>query len=282
MRFFEVSGPDYEHLFGLHPLEHKKAGEPERVQFDGLCCDGSANYLKLANEGETKKVLEFKARSYPQEAKEALSTWIVKTYSEDNYQGPPPITRTMGLLGFQDAVRVARKALAYLSAKERRKGKKGEAIKVWLPLGLEEWRVKPYKVFKPSQYLFRDPRQRNKFIRSMDKFAKSCGCGLEALSLRRIHGGRRQGSLVDLAEALYAYIQSGGDNPTKEFNLTRCFKNLKRIKRTFFWAICQLKKRLAQRLYRQIDARKLKRNARLTGWLVDEHDLMDIKPERAD
>jgi hypothetical protein len=276
MRFFGVSGADYEQLFGLHDLEHKSVGEPERVQFDALCCDGSANYLKLANEGETRKVLEFKARSYPQEAKEALSLWIVKTYSKDNYQGPPPITRTVGLLSFKDAVRVARKALAYLSAKERRKGKQGEAIKVWLPLGLEEWRVKPYKVFKPSQFLFRDPRQRDKFIRSMAKFSESSGCGLEALALRRSHGGRRQGSMVDLVKALYEYIQTGGDKPTKEFNLTRGFKELKRIKCTFFRAICRLRKRLAIHMYKQIDTRKLKSNARLTGWIVDERDLMEI------
>src|SRR4051794_23139775 len=49
-RFFGVEGPDYERLFGLHALEHKKCGDPERADFDGLALDGSANYLKLARE----------------------------------------------------------------------------------------------------------------------------------------------------------------------------------------------------------------------------------------
>lgn len=47
-RFFGVSGPAYEQLFGLHDLEHKLSGKPERAVFDGLYCDGSANYLDSA------------------------------------------------------------------------------------------------------------------------------------------------------------------------------------------------------------------------------------------
>src|SRR4051794_1886614 len=51
-RFFGVDGPDYDRLFGLHGLEHKKCGDPERASFDGLCCDGSGNYLKLLRQGD--------------------------------------------------------------------------------------------------------------------------------------------------------------------------------------------------------------------------------------
>src|SRR5262249_12729667 len=51
-RFFGVSGPEYDHLFGLHALEHKTCGEPERVPFDGLCCDDSGNNVKLLWHGD--------------------------------------------------------------------------------------------------------------------------------------------------------------------------------------------------------------------------------------
>ena len=113
-RFFGVSAPEYDQLFGLHALEHKKCGDPERTFFDGLCCDGSANYVKLAKEDDDWKVLETKARSYRKEAKERLAPWIVETYSTDNYQGPPPLTESVSLLSYQDAARTARIALEYL------------------------------------------------------------------------------------------------------------------------------------------------------------------------
>jgi hypothetical protein len=73
-RFFGVRGPDYDWLFGLHNLEHKKCGDPAVTSFDGLCCDGSANYIKLAKEGNGWRVLDFKARSYNQEATRGLGS----------------------------------------------------------------------------------------------------------------------------------------------------------------------------------------------------------------
>ena len=50
-RFFGVGGEDYDALFGTHRHEHKCCGDAERVAFDGLCCDGSSNHLKLGREG---------------------------------------------------------------------------------------------------------------------------------------------------------------------------------------------------------------------------------------
>jgi hypothetical protein len=99
-KFFGVNGRDYEELFGLHDLEHKQCGDPPRVAFDGLCCDGSANYLKLvkADEGGWKPAGElkdaFKARSFDAVAKQAVADWVVQTYSADTYDGPPPVTES--------------------------------------------------------------------------------------------------------------------------------------------------------------------------------------------
>ena len=38
--------------------------------------------------------VEFKARSFREEAKEELLPWIISTYSRDDYKRPPPITTT--------------------------------------------------------------------------------------------------------------------------------------------------------------------------------------------
>jgi hypothetical protein len=70
--FFGVDGPEYDKLFGIHRLEHKRSGGPGKNTFDGLCCDGSAQYAKLLKEGDGWTVLDFKARGYRQEAKEIL------------------------------------------------------------------------------------------------------------------------------------------------------------------------------------------------------------------
>src|SRR5262249_61533753 len=45
-KFFEVTDPEYDDLFGAHALEHKKTGVSKSVAFDALACDGSANYVK--------------------------------------------------------------------------------------------------------------------------------------------------------------------------------------------------------------------------------------------
>src|SRR5262249_6845450 len=117
-RFFGVSGPDYDTLFALHTLEHKKCGDPGPTYFDGLCCDGSANYVKLlrADEGENWKPAgelkgSFKARSFGNEAKAALAEWVIRAYTTDDYDGPPPITESTTLLAFKEAGQVARNAL---------------------------------------------------------------------------------------------------------------------------------------------------------------------------
>ena len=195
-QFFGVSGPDYDRLFGLHGLEHKTCGDPARASFDGLCCDGSGNYLKLLREGDGWKVADFKARSFKREAKAILAPWIVETYSSDRYEAPPPITESPSLLSYKDANRVGRRALEELEAPRSEAEREDDPVSIYFPLGLEWRRILAYKVIKPSAFLFRTPQQRAKFVKAMQKFADSTGCGLEVLSLRRGSEGRRKGSIV--------------------------------------------------------------------------------------
>src|SRR5262245_23359491 len=71
-RFFGVSGPEYDRLFGLHSLKHKETSKDGPVAFDGLCCDGASNYIKLLwDEAGRWKEADFKARSFPRKAKDA-------------------------------------------------------------------------------------------------------------------------------------------------------------------------------------------------------------------
>jgi hypothetical protein len=61
----------------------------------------------------------------------------------------------------------------------------------------------------------------------MRKFAQRTGCGLELLALRRSYGGRRRGSIRDLAIAIYRYIESGGHDLAKAVNLTRAAREFR-------------------------------------------------------
>ena len=214
-RFFGVSGAEYDRLFGLHGLEHKSCGEPARTRFDGLICDGSGNYLKLLREGDGWKVADFKARSFKREAKAILAPWIVKTCVGDRYEGPPPITESPTLLGYKDANRVARKALQVLEEGAPRPNGRMARSRSTTPWAWSRGAVLAYKLIKTSAFLFRTPRQREKFEKAMKKFADSTGCGLEALSLRRGGGGRRKCSIADVAEAIYRLVRAGEENPVK-------------------------------------------------------------------
>src|SRR5262249_32189011 len=68
-RFFGVSGPEYDSLFGLHSLEHKTCGDPGPAAFDALACDGPSNHVKLLQDGDGWRPAgelkdAFKARSF--------------------------------------------------------------------------------------------------------------------------------------------------------------------------------------------------------------------------
>ena len=276
-QFFGVSGPDYDRLFGLHGLEHKTCGEPPRASFDGLCCDGSGNYLKLLREGDEWKVADFKARSFKSEAKAVLGPWIVRTCTADRYDTPPPVTESPTLLTYKEAGRVGRKALRALEAVRTPAERRGDPVMIYYPLGLEARRVLAYKLIKPSAFLFRNPRQREKFLKAMQKFTDSTGCGLEALALRRCGGGRRKGSVVDVAEAVYRLIRAGEENPTKALNLTRTFKELDVVRRTHFQEIQRRKAEANEEMIRTIDSRTMDGPATLTGLFVSLADIVHLE-----
>lgn len=275
--FFGVGGPDYDRLFGLHGLEHKTCGDPERASFDGLCCDGSGNYLKLLREDGGWKVADFKARSFKREAKAILEPWIVQTYAADRYDGPPPITESTALLSYKDANRVGRRALKTLEAPRSQAERENDPVLIYYPVGLESRRVLAYTVIKLSAFLFRTPQQQEKFEKAMKKFAESCGCGLEALALRQGSGGRKKGSVVDVAEAIYRLIREGEENPTKALNLTRSFTELENVRRTHFREILRRKAEADEELIRRIDARTMDGPATLTGLFVNRSDIRRFK-----
>ena len=183
-QFFNVSGEDYDELFSIHMLEHKNCRDTGAKSFDGLCCDGSANYVKLRHNNGGWEVIDFKARGYRKEAKKALGDWIVPTYSRDHYDGPPPITESGSLLKYFEAGQVARKALSELDTTRSDLGTDATPIKVVYPLGFEKRQIQAYKVIKPSAFLFRTPNQRTKFLKAIKKFEEKTGCGLELLVLR--------------------------------------------------------------------------------------------------
>ncbi len=109
-RFFRVVGPEYDALFALHGLVHKRCGPDDTGSeaSDALCCDGSANHLKLASDGAggwkpaggLKDSL--KARSFKRDDKALILDWFVRTYSTDAYVGPP-VTESKSLLAYKEA-----------------------------------------------------------------------------------------------------------------------------------------------------------------------------------
>jgi hypothetical protein len=273
-QFFGFTGAEYDALFGLHALEHKPCGDPPRLSYDGLCLDGSANYLKLLREEGGWKVVEFKARSFKHEAKAALAPWIVQTYSKDHYPGPPPITESPRLLTYKDANRFARKALAALQAPLTQEERDSDPVVIYYPLGLELRQVQAYKAIKLSAFLFRTPQQHEKFDKAVKKFEKSCGCGLEVLSRRRGCEGRSQGSLNNMAALVYQLIRSREENPTKALNLTRRFRELDAIRRTHLQEILRRKAHATEELIQALDARRMPDAVTLTGLFLVHRDLI--------
>lgn len=139
---------------------------------------------------------------------------------------------------------------------------------VYLPLGLEAREVQAYKVLKPSAFVFRTPEQRRKVINAFRKFEETCDCGPELLSQRRSYDGRRQGSLVDVAEAVYAFIRAKGDNITRELNLTRSFQALEEVRTTHLERLRERKRQVREALCQAINSRNLVPAARRTGYYL--------------
>jgi hypothetical protein len=284
-RFFAVDGPEYDWLFGLHELTHKKCGNPAREAFDALCCDGPANYVKLLQDGDDWKVAgdlkdSFKARSFPPKAKEGLVDWLVRTFSTDSYAGPPPVTESPNLLAYKEAGQVARKALKVLEVQTliAWSDPRHDPVVVYFPLGLERRRVITYKVLKSSAFLFRTPRQGAAFARAMEKFTAATNCGLELLALRRSSSGCREGSIADRAGAIYRLIRSGEMNLTKALNLTRRCKELQMVHQHYPQAVQARKDTVMADLIMTIYQGPMDEPATLTGVYVRLDDICRILP----
>lgn len=269
-KFFQVDGADYDHLFGIHDLEHKTCGEPKQASFDGLCLDGSCQYVKVLKvDGELTPV-DFKARGYRDEAKEKLLPWIMKTYTTDTYTGPPPITLATNLLKIKQANSMAAGSFDelleeydewmmvdydvdpfYLCIPKKPK-------RVVFPLGMDYQKVLAYKVIKPSAYLFRTPEQERAIRKAMDKFAAKYACGLEALALQRSQGERRHGSINSIASAIYQFIREGGEDLRRKWNLGRSTTpSLEEISEGHAKTWEAMKKRSRYGLIQAIDVRNL-------------------------
>lgn len=275
--FFGAAGPEYDKLFGLHDLEHKATGDLGTLAFDGLCCDGSGNYMKLVRDGDGWKAVEFKARGYKTAAKRVLKPWIVQAYTTDTYEMPPPVTKSPTLLTYKDANRFTRKALEVLEAGRSPEEAKERPVLVYYPLGLELPRVQAYKVIKPSGFLFKTPHQRGQFLKALDKFSDGCGCGLEVLALRRSGGGRERGSIVGVAEVLYKLIRASETNPTRALNLTRTFAGLERVRRTHHRRLRRLKDRVKAERIRSINEAILTDEECLTGMFMQKIDVIRVE-----
>jgi hypothetical protein len=217
-QFFGVSGQEYDELFGTHDLEHRPTSETGQMAFDGLACDGSANYVKcMQGTDGSWHAEDFKARSYGQRSKEAIASWLVHTYSEDRLQELAPITEEVDLLKLDGAVQKARAAI------------RDGVEQVHFPLGLPDTKIRNYRAIRPAAWIFKTPKQRKTILKQVEKFENKHECGLEVLALRRSYDERREGSLRGLAEELYDYVQSGRCDITKQFNLTRTFDGLERV-----------------------------------------------------
>ena len=137
-----------------------------------------------------------------------MAPWIVEKYASDSLSTLAPVTRDTRLLKLIPAAQAARRIL-----------KNGRNSAVLLPLGFEDVETKVYSVLKPSAFVYQTPRQLAAIERQVEKLRRTAGAGLDLLALRRSYKGRPGGLLSDAARRLYEYIQSGGKDLAKAFNL---------------------------------------------------------------
>jgi hypothetical protein len=271
LSFFRVSGPEYEGLFGSHVLEHKAVGKDKCLTFDALCCDGSGNYLKARLRGKRYRALDFKARSYRDESKKILEPWMLRTYlgRRKGRKVLAPLASESGLLSLGPAVGRARAALETVEGP------------VYLPLGLEHGRTLAYKIVKLSAFVFCTPEQRATLKRSLERFQKETGCGLEVLALRRDYGGRQAGDVEHFLCEMERFIREGGRYLTRHLHLDKFLKSQ--------LAVCRERRERLQALRDEADADLAGKITSATGgllvhftevkcWSEDEHTIPFLPP----
>lgn len=264
-KFFEVEGVEYDSFFSTHSLEHKKTGTLGTVAFDALACDGSGNYAKCVQDEQGQwKMEDFAARSYGRKSKEVLKAWVVETYRKDELKELSPVTQDTELLSYKKAGQKARKAL------------NAGIPEVYFPLGLASNRVLNYRILKPSAFIFQNPEQRAAILKQWQKFEEKHGAGLELLALRRSYSGRKQGSVRDLAVAIYELIQQG-DTSLKGLNVGRLPEKLVEMAEDRSEDIAAKKQEVERRMMGMIDTRKIDPQTLATAYVVRGEDLFEAE-----
>ena len=210
LQFFGVTGrKEYESLFRLHSLAHKELPKGG-ASFDGVCIDGTANYIKLTRSGPKKwRVAEMMARSFSERDKKLLEKWLLKVYRHDKLAELPDPISSMRLLGFHDALTQTARATELKNAI-------GQAI---VPLGSMQSSVRSYKLIKPSAFVFRTAAQRKRLLKKWGQLTERTGCGPEVLALRHNY----KGSLTKVAKKLYELIRGSCDS-LETLNLHRAWR----------------------------------------------------------
>lgn len=102
----------------------------------------------------------------------------------------------------------------------------------------------------------------------MDRFREQNGCGLEVLALRRSYGHRRQGSLADVAEAIYLTVQAGESDLTRRLNLNRPFQALTEVSDVRVRELEQRKEAALDELWELMNAANHHEDTHATGIYV--------------
>jgi hypothetical protein len=139
-------------------------------------------------------------------------------------------------------------------------------------------KVLNYKAIKLSAFVFRTPEQRAKLAKQLVKFEDETGCGLELLAWRRTYQGRREGSLGDVAEAVYRLIREGKDNLGTALNLAKRSERMIATAEERSADVRLRKARAEQDLHDRIDVRNLNPLPR-TGYVVTAGNLVRVREE---
>lgn len=271
--FFHGADTEFTELLAIHKLQHKQSGDTSRTTFDGMLCDGSGTYVKLLKEQGEWTRADFKARSFGPEAKASLFPWMLQTYSNDCYEGPPILPDSRTLISYKEAASLSWTALTKL---EEGWTDAAAPPKVWFPVGLHASQVQSFKVIKPSAFLFCTPAQRKSVLKSLADFSEKHACGVELITIRRNQDGIPRGSIAHLARDLYEHIRSGQAALTSTFNLTRRSNELDAINHSFAVPLFARKEQLRREFIREIDFLQIPQHAPLTGLPVSKSHLVQM------
>lgn len=266
-RFFGVStrSKQFGRLIDCHDLSHKQTADTGTIAFDAMTCSGAGDYAKctIQPSGEID-VREAAMRGFGKSSKAELQGWLRDTFSTDTLQELAPVTHDQVLLKAKDAA-----------------GKVGVALRsvaegMYFPLGLPIRKVRAYKVIKASSFVFRDPDQRLRLTRQIDRFVVRTGCGLDLVALRRGYGRRREGSLNDLLAVIYDHIQEGGRDLTKLLNLHHESEEGDRIARQRRSELRELRETTRSEFLASVDLDQLPAEVSVHGIIIDGSRLLAV------